>query len=171
MCARGESNPHALRPRLPESLSKGTQARRCVCQFRHGANGVYRLAPCPREMAAMRLAHRHCALLAMAALPACCFAQTRWCSISGKGVSAPLLYPPVARAAHITGTVIERITFRPEGAVLGVEPVLGPRLIASPIATQLRKCSFKTNAKGAQPCLALIVANFVSGDSDSSAKV
>jgi hypothetical protein len=96
-----------------------------------------------------------------------CVAQTRWCSISGKRSGEALYYPPIARAASITGTTIERVTFTPDGTVLSVDPVQGPKLIAPFVATQLKKWSISTNDKGDLPCQALVVATFSLGESES----
>jgi hypothetical protein len=107
-------------------------------------------------------------LLSAFAVP--CIAQTRWCSVSWKLSGDSLYYPPIARAASVTGTTIERITFTPNGSVLSVDPVLGHPLIAKPIATQLNKWSIKTNDQGNQPCQALVVVTFSFGDSESYAE-
>ena len=75
-----------------------------------------------------------------------------------------LVYPPIARAAHVTGIVIERVTFLPDGAVLAAETISGPPLIAKPVSNRLLRWRLKTETHGSEPCQALIVADFSFGD-------
>ncbi len=94
-----------------------------------------------------------------------CGAQVRWCLVTGTGAQDTLPYPPIARAANVTGTVIERVTFTPAGNVLGVEVVLGPKLIAEPVSHHLKDWQFHTDATGTQSCQVLVVADFDHGGS------
>ncbi|HZD78001.1 MAG TPA: energy transducer TonB, partial [Acidobacteriaceae bacterium] len=77
-------------------------------------------------------------LFAMALLVSACRAETRWCDVTGHGDGDKLVYPPIARAASISGTILARVTYSPEGEVKDVTVVSGPRLLATPVATQLK---------------------------------
>ena len=102
--------------------------------------------------------------MALALLGSRCVAQTRWCSVTGIRPGRRLVYPPIARAAHLTGTVIERITFKPEGSISNIETVLGPQMLEVPVHNQLKDWTFVTYAAGTQPCQALLVVNFDFGE-------
>jgi hypothetical protein len=100
-------------------------------------------------------------------LPKLCMAETRWCSI-GKANTDTLIYPPVARVAHITGVVISRITFLPSGRVIAVDEISGPLFIAKNVSEQIKKWTVRTDARGEEPCQALLVAGFQIGDAESN---
>lgn len=93
-----------------------------------------------------------------------CQAETRWCSITAKAKSDTLLYPPIARVAHINGTVIGRLTFSTSGRVLGLDVVSGPPMLVRAVTDQTRSWTIKTDATGNDPCQTLFVADFGFGD-------
>ena len=91
-----------------------------------------------------------------------CAGETRWCALK-EAPQHQLSYPPIARAARLTGTVIERVTFSPQGKVLRVEALSGPPLIEKSIRSDIFAWKLDTDAVGEQPCQALIVADFAFG--------
>ncbi len=93
-----------------------------------------------------------------------CRAETRWCSLTGKAKSDTLSYPPIARVAHINGTVIGRLTFSTSGLVLGFGVVSGPPILARAVSDQTRSWTVQTDATGSDPCQALFIADFGFGD-------
>lgn len=96
-----------------------------------------------------------------------CQAQTRWCSITGTAKADTLLYPPIGRAARVTGTVISRITNLPSGPVVALETVSGPPLLATSVNGQMKSWTLRTEAKGTEPCQSLLVITFTLGNSES----
>ena len=93
-----------------------------------------------------------------------CQAETRWCALTGKAKSDTLLYPPIARVAHINGTVIGRLIFSTSGKVLGFDVVSGPPMLARAVTDQTRSWTVQTDATGNDPCQTLFVADFGFGD-------
>jgi hypothetical protein len=87
-------------------------------------------------------------------------AQTRWCTITGKSETDKLIYPPIARAAHIEGIVIQRINFTSAGKVLSLEPISGPPLLADLAEKQLKTWHLQTDAVGDQDCQSIVVIKY-----------
>lgn len=96
-----------------------------------------------------------------------CSAQVRWCSITGKGKSDNILYPPIARAAHMSGTVVSRMTYSPAGKVIGLDTIFGNPLMATSANGQMKSWTIRTDATGAELCQSLVVINFVIGETES----
>jgi hypothetical protein len=107
------------------------------------------------------------ALFAVASIAFCqlAFAQTRWCSITGKAKDNSLVYPPIARAAHIDGIVIGRLHFATNGKVENFQVVSGPPILANSVTDQIKLWTVQTNAQGTEPCQSLFVVTFAIGDS------
>lgn len=97
---------------------------------------------------------------AFVAAVAICHAEPRWCSIIDKGLSDQLFYPPIAKAAHVHGVVLARIIYSSDGKVEKVEPIFGPRLLATPLSGQVKAWTIKTNAVGDALCETLVIAKF-----------
>jgi outer membrane biosynthesis protein TonB len=114
-----------------------------------------------------RATNRLLLICVIAAIGSSCSAETRWCSISGKAKSNSIFYPPIARAAHISGTVVSRMTFAPSGDVIEMETVFGPPLLATSANAQMKSWTVQTNAAGAEPCQSLIILNFAIGETES----
>lgn len=100
-------------------------------------------------------------ILLAIAFTAVCHAGTRWCPILGLGVSDTMRYPPIARAAHISGVVIGRIQFLPSGAVTGFDVVSGPPILLRNVSQQVKAWRIKTSAAGPETCLGLAIFKFV----------
>ena len=107
-------------------------------------------------------------LFVVAILVPACRAEARWCDVTGHRDSDKILYPPIARAASISGTVLLRITYTPQGDVKDVINISGPRLLAIPVATQLTTWRFKTNASGDELCQSLAIIDFRIASPDSA---
>jgi len=106
-------------------------------------------------------------LCAFVAIASSCSAETRWCSITGKAKSDTIFYPPIAHAAHISGTIVSRMTFSPSGKVIGLETIFGNQLIATSANGQMKSWTVRTDASGEELCQSLIVINFVIGETDA----
>jgi uncharacterized protein len=68
----------------------------------------------------------------------------------GQAVGAPVLtekpvivYPPIARAAHVTGEVVVRFAIESDGTVSSVRVISGPAMLQEAVAGQIRKWSFE----------------------------
>lgn len=57
------------------------------------------------------------------------YAQSASCGLTSIQESTPLSYPPIARAAHVSGTVVLLATFDLTGKVTSVRPVSGPLML------------------------------------------
>jgi hypothetical protein len=99
-------------------------------------------------------------LFVMALLASACRAEARWCDVLGHGNGDKILYPPIARAAQVSGTVLARVIYSPQGEVKHVILVAGPPLLATPVATQLKTWHLKTNASGEDLCQSLAIIDF-----------
>jgi hypothetical protein len=94
------------------------------------------------------------------ALSTACEAEPRWCSITGRTPKDGFYYPAIARAARVAGVVLSRIIYSPDGTVLRVEPISGPRLLSDSLAAQMMKWQVQTDAKGSEECQTLVIAHF-----------
>ncbi|QNI30211.1 energy transducer TonB [Alloacidobacterium dinghuense] len=99
-------------------------------------------------------------LLSVSVFVLSCHAKTRWCSIVGKSESDTLLYPAIARAARVSGVVIDRVTFAPAGKIADVETISGPKMLTQSANDQLKKWTVKTDSSGEDLCQSLVIANF-----------
>jgi hypothetical protein len=72
------------------------------------------------------------------ALSATTFAQHSPCGLTSITETTPLLYPPIAKAAHVGGTMIFPVSFKQSGAVENVEVLSGPKLLTIPATTYVR---------------------------------
>jgi len=99
-------------------------------------------------------------MLAIACLASLCHAETRWCSITGQTATDKLVYPPIARAARMTGTVVTRITFLPNGKVTSAETIFGKVLLADSVKSQFKDWTIPTDSQGNEECMGLIIADF-----------
>ena len=87
-------------------------------------------------------------------------ADVRWCTITSKRDTDTLVYPPIARAAHVQGAVILRVTFSTTGSISSVESVSGPKMLVDSTSERLKAWQFHTNATGDQPCQSLVVVKY-----------
>ena len=99
-------------------------------------------------------------LLGVGVLTIACHAEPRWCSISAKDPSNKFWYPPIARAARVSGVVLSHIIYLPNGTVERVEPISGPRLLSDSLRAQLMEWTVKTDATGDELCQTLVIAEF-----------
>jgi hypothetical protein len=87
-------------------------------------------------------------------------ADTRWCTITGKGPADTVAYPPLAKAAHLTGEVLTRLTFNPDGEVVKTSTIRGENLLADLTNQQLLRWRVKTDATGSEPCQNIILVTY-----------
>ncbi len=86
--------------------------------------------------------------------------ETRWCEVTGVSDDSKLTYPPIAKAARVSGAVIGRVQFVPGRGVTGFQPVFGPPMLAHYAGEQLKSWSLRTPAQGDEPCQTLLVATY-----------
>jgi hypothetical protein len=103
----------------------------------------------------MRNVLRLCALSAVVLTAAFASSQTAPSAAPAppilQGAALPV-YPPIAKAAHVTGKVMMRVTIK-DGQVVKTEPLskLGPavqRLLETPTAENLKTWRFASNVTG-----------------------
>jgi hypothetical protein len=58
-----------------------------------------------------------------------CIAQQEPCGLSKMTETTKLLYPPIARAAHVQGDVIMLVSFKLSGEVEKIEVISGPEML------------------------------------------
>ena len=93
-----------------------------------------------------------------------CAAETRWCAITGTRAQDHIVYPPIARAASVSGIVIGRLEFMPNGEVLGWTAVLGPPLLSEAMGGQMKLWTISTDVGGGEPCQAMVIGEFLLSD-------
>jgi hypothetical protein len=71
-----------------------------------------------------------------------------------------LAYPPIAKAARVSGVVIGRVIYSTSGSVERFETVSGPVMLRQSVIDQAMKWMLKTDAAGSAPCETLVIANF-----------
>lgn len=89
-------------------------------------------------------------------------AQSASCGITSITESSKLAYPPIARAAHVGGTVILLARFDHGGTPAIVEVVSGPMLRAA--ATEFVKGWRVDKSEGSRECPIVIAFNIIEGD-------
>ena len=87
-------------------------------------------------------------------------ADIRWCTITRKNEENKLIYMPIAKAAHVEGVVILRVSFSTIGDVLKIEPISGPQMLVKSSSEQLKMWHLTTTAVGDAPCQSLVVIRF-----------
>jgi len=87
-------------------------------------------------------------------------AEARWCSIRGKGPNDKLVYPDIARTARVFGLVKARIEFLPGGPVRAMNRISGSPLLFSLMKQQMVHWTLQTDARGHEPCQAIVVTAF-----------
>ena len=91
-------------------------------------------------------------------LSATCLAQEAPCGLTSIKETTPLLYPPIARAAHVGGTVIFLVAFKRSGEVDDVEVLSGPKLLQTPASLYVK--DLRANEYGG-PRTCPVVVNYV----------
>ncbi|OLE55994.1 MAG: hypothetical protein AUG51_00255 [Acidobacteria bacterium 13_1_20CM_3_53_8] len=84
--------------------------------------------------------------------------------LNGKAISLPKpAYPPVARAAHATGTVVVQVTIDEEGNVIFARAVSGHPLLQQAAVQAARQAKFAPTRLSGQPVKVrgVLVYNFV----------
>lgn len=92
-----------------------------------------------------------------------CHAETPWCNSVEKVSSDPILYPPIGRAARVSGVTVIELTIDSAGAASATK-ISGPTLLLTPAVSQLQKWRFRTDG-AITPCQALAIISFQFGPS------
>ncbi len=88
-------------------------------------------------------------------------AQTRWCDVRGVSGAENLYRPVLARAAHESGPVLLRATFRHSGEVTSTDIVSGSPVLARFTQDAVSHWHLTTNAYGDELCQTLAVVDYV----------
>jgi hypothetical protein len=67
-----------------------------------------------------------------------CLAQEAPCGLTSIKETTPLLYPPIAKAAHVGGLVIFLVAFNLDGEVEGVQLLSGPKILQIPATNYVK---------------------------------
>ena len=97
-------------------------------------------------------------ILLMLALSTAAVGQTRWCNVTDFGNR--FVYPPIARAAHVSGLVSLRVTYERNGKVTNVETISGPVMLVNSATGQIKQATIGTDAPGAEPCESLFLIDY-----------
>ena len=84
--------------------------------------------------------------------------------LNGKAISLPKpAYPPIARAAHASGTVVVQVTIDENGAVISASPISGHPLLTQAAVNAARQARFSPTKLSGQPVkvTGVIQYNFV----------
>src|ERR1700760_2963794 len=95
-----------------------------------------------------------------------CGGDPRWCAVSAKDASNSLVSPPIARAARVSGVVVMRMVYAPNGKVVRTELVFGPVMLSNSITSQMKDWTVRTNDLGDELCETLVIADFQFDDPD-----
>ena len=93
-------------------------------------------------------------------LATACPAETRWCNTIKLLPEDKLLYPPIARAARISGVMIGRVTITSTGSVSDIETISGYPLLAATASRQINEWKLTSDATSESSCLGLVIVDF-----------
>ena len=99
-------------------------------------------------------------LLVLSVFIPSCRGEARWCDVLGRGDGDKILYPPIARVARVSGTVLARIVYTAQGDITDVTSISGAPMLATSVREQLKTWHMKTNASGNDPCQSLAIIDF-----------
>jgi hypothetical protein len=88
-----------------------------------------------------------------------CSGEPRWCSVRSD-FSNTVVYPPIARAARVSGVVVMRMVYAPNGKALRTEPVFGPQMLSNSVTGQMKDWIVRTDDQGDELCETLVIAKF-----------
>ena len=98
-----------------------------------------------------RLAIVFCIFMA----PTLCHAHQEPCGLRTMTESTTLIYPPIAKAAHVYGEVITLTTFKTDGTVEKVDVISGPEMLRA-VATDYIKSWRANEYTGPRTCPVVI---------------
>lgn len=99
-------------------------------------------------------------LVFMFCAPGVCMGS-HWCVMKPSKADAPT-YPPIAKAAHVEGTVISRLEVDANGSVSKVEVLSGPAMLTETVEKSEAHWVFHTenDAAGSAGCQILVISEF-----------
>ena len=120
-----------------------------------------------------RILLRKFAILALGliAFASLCHAEPRWCKVTGFVDRDSPVYPPIAKAAKVEGSVLVHIIYPTTGKVENVEIVFGPPMLLKAVRDALMKWRVKTDATGEATCQTLVIVDFKIEDAGNTATV
>ncbi|WP_353070325.1 energy transducer TonB [Tunturibacter empetritectus] len=96
------------------------------------------------------------------ALSATSFAQQPPCGLTTITETTPLLYPPIAKAAHVGGTVIFLVSFKQSGEVENIELLSGPKMLRAPASLYVN--GLRVNAYGGPRTCPMVIRYVIQQD-------
>ena len=90
-------------------------------------------------------------------------AQSAPCGVTSISETSQLIYPPIARAAHVSGTVILLVRFGQDGAVMNGTVVSGPPMLRGSALDFVK--GWRANGyTGPRECPIVVNFNVIEGD-------
>jgi TonB family protein len=117
-------------------------------------------------MKELRLFLQTAILSVLVCAPALCQGSTAelpWCAAAIPQERSAPLYPPIAKAANITGTIIGRLSLSEQGNVTGFEVVSGPEMLRHTVVSEVQKWKFQPQSSEPRSCEILVIVNFTIG--------
>jgi hypothetical protein len=87
-------------------------------------------------------------------------AETPWCNAISVADDVKPAYPPIARAARISGIVLMRVTVDQQSDITDVSPIFGPKMLEIASTGQMKKWHLQRDFNEAGPCLGTVIIDF-----------
>jgi hypothetical protein len=89
-----------------------------------------------------------------------CHADVPWCNAMSKNDASIPVYPPIARAAHVSGAVVALVTIDARSETSDVAPLSGPVLLSSYLVKALKSWKFVSSDTNQKLCQGLVIVDF-----------
>jgi TonB family protein len=86
--------------------------------------------------------------------------QSASCGLTSIQESTPLNYPPIAKAAHVSGTVVLLATFDLTGKVTNVKPISGPLMLQGTAIDYVKRWQANSST-GSRECPVAVIFRVV----------
>lgn len=113
---------------------------------------------------AVRILRQGAMALALLFSTRCLYAQSATCGLTSVRETSQLIYPPIARAAHVSGAVILLARFNTDGAPMHISVLSGPPML-QPAALDFVKGWRANEFTGPRECPIAVTFSFVGAPS------